>query len=312
MVSSKGEDVDASDDPQRMQMLEDLRDDTERLNTPAWHDQMVDLARELFDNAVRLRPVNLVSEIILPWSTTIGLLFSGGDSSVHRRLRSIAARLSLVRHHPTVSNWANNLSASVANACVDWRHRRAESDLDRLVRQGKIQVGRFFYVACTNTLPSFMAKAWLALLLHPDQLSLLRDTPRLLPCAVEEMIRYGGLVRNLHRRASREVTIGDTCVAAGDLLSLSVETANRDPHKYGDPERFDITRHPSGNLALGAGSHACPGASIVRLALTLTTPLFLRASPTLSPDTPILWEGGSTIRWPSVVPVQLHRQPKDL
>jgi hypothetical protein len=41
--------------------------------------------------------------------------------------------------------------------------------------------------------------------------------------------------------------------------------ANRDERQWPDPERFDITRRPTGHMAFGSGIHGCVGQVVARL-----------------------------------------------
>jgi cytochrome P450 len=136
-----------------------------------------------------------------------------------------------------------------------------------------------------------------------------RAAPERMPAAVEELLRYAGIVRSLRRRATAPVAIGQAAIAPGDLVVLRTETANRDPVKFRIPDRLDIARKPSGNLGLGVGAHACPGAAIVRHVLAVTTPVFLAAHPRLDPDREVTWKGDPTISSPAVISVFLEKQP---
>jgi cytochrome P450 len=305
----EGKDTDVADDPRHQQLVLELRADTERLHTAYWRGRMAHLARILMNRAAAGAPVNLVSGVILPWSTTVGLEFSGADGRTRLRLGDIAERLSHAHDNPDVSIPLRRFGWSIAKLWFDWRHRRAERQLQELINKKRVHIGRAFYASATQTLPGFLAKAWLALLLHPEQMDLLRRQPERMPAAVDELLRYAGLVRSLHRRATADMRIGPAAVAQGDLVSLKMESANRDPAKFTSPERLDITRKPAGNLGLGVGTHACPGAAIVRLALTVTTPVFLAALPCLATDNPVEWKGDTTVAWPAVIPVLLNKQP---
>ena len=93
--------------------------------------------------------------------------------------------------------------------------------------------------------------------------------PALIPGAVEELIRWVTPLNNFFRTATRDATIADTAVQAGDRVILLYPSANRDETVFDDPYTFDIRRNPNPHVAFGFGTHFCLGASLARLELRM-------------------------------------------
>jgi cytochrome P450 len=112
----------------------------------------------------------------------------------------------------------------------------------------------------------------LGLFSEPDQLRLLLDDPRLIPGAVEELLRLYPAFAHFRRTATRDVEIRGTTIREGDKLLLWYVSGNRDEDAYTDPQRLDVTRDPD-HQAFGAGGrHFCLGAALARLEIkTLLT-----------------------------------------
>jgi 6-deoxyerythronolide B hydroxylase len=119
------------------------------------------------------------------------------------------------------------------------------------------------FVAGHDTTRSMLAMTVLRLALHRDQLALLRADPRLVPRAVEEVLRYESPLMIVPRVTRAPVRIGGIDFATGERVALCLFTANHDPRAFPDPLRFDIRRHGE-QLALGHGIHFCVGAHLAR------------------------------------------------
>ena len=99
----------------------------------------------------------------------------------------------------------------------------------------------------------------------PGQWRRLREDPSLAGAAFEETLRYASPVQTFFRTTTRDVEVGGVRIGEGEKVLLFLAAANRDPRRWPDPERFDITRRAIGHVGLGYGIHACVGAAFARL-----------------------------------------------
>jgi cytochrome P450 len=67
------------------------------------------------------------------------------------------------------------------------------------------------------------------------------------------------------RTPRRDVELHGRVIPAGRLLLPLIGAANRDPKRFRDPNRFDVSRDPNPHIAFGHGIHACLGAPLARL-----------------------------------------------
>jgi cytochrome P450 len=91
---------------------------------------------------------------------------------------------------------------------------------------------------------------------------------------VEEVLRYRSPVHYTRRTVAAAgdggdvASIADRPVNPGDVVYLSLASANRDETVFADPDRFDPTRRfERAHLGFGIGEHFCLGAALARLEL---------------------------------------------
>jgi hypothetical protein len=116
-----------------------------------------------------------------------------------------------------------------------------------------------------ETTTHLIGNGLLALLRHPEEQARLRADPKLLPVAVEEMLRFEPPVQATSRVVLEDVEIGGVRIPAGDELGLILAAANRDPEIFAEPDRFDVARADNPHLSFGFGIHFCLGAALARL-----------------------------------------------
>lgn len=114
---------------------------------------------------------------------------------------------------------------------------------------------------------NLMTHAMIELERHPDQRRLLRERPELLrKGAVEELMRFISPVQGLARTTTREVELHGVKIPAQSPVLLLFASGNRDPARFEDPDRLDVTRPENRtHLGFGHGIHYCLGNAVARL-----------------------------------------------
>ncbi|MGH9275864.1 MAG: cytochrome P450 [Acidimicrobiales bacterium] len=161
-------------------------------------------------------------------------------------------------------------------------------------------------VAGNETTRNAISGALVALAEHPEQLSRLAADPRLLPSAVEEVLRWTTPVTSFLRTAVTDTTLGGTDISAGDPLLLLYASANRDEAEFGPTAAaFDVGRSPNHHVALGHGPHFCLGAALARLELTVVLEGVAARWARLDVAGPVVRTGSSIIAGIRAAPLRL-------
>ena len=122
----------------------------------------------------------------------------------------------------------------------------AEVDGERLPDAVAISFLRQLMNAAGDTTYRSTGSLLVGLLTHPEQLDAVRADRSLVPRAVDEALRWEGPLTVLTRQAMRDVELDGVAVASGTKIDVVQGSANRDPSRYLDPDRFDISRPPPG------------------------------------------------------------------
>jgi cytochrome P450 len=108
---------------------------------------------------------------------------------------------------------------------------------------------------------------WLGKVLgeHPDERRDINENRELIPNVIDEMLRFEPTGPHLARYVARDVEYYGTTVPEGSAMLLLVGSANRDPERWTDPDRFTPRRSEGQHLTFGFGIHFCLGASLARM-----------------------------------------------
>ena len=116
-----------------------------------------------------------------------------------------------------------------------------------------------------ETTTNLIGNGMLDLFDNPGELERLKRDLSLVDSAVEELLRYSTPIQAIARVATDTVDVGGRSFEAGDLAFCLIAAGNRDPAKFADPERLDVTRKDNKHIAFGTGIHFCLGATLARI-----------------------------------------------
>jgi len=153
---------------------------------------------------------------------------------------------------------------------------------DRLTEQEAHAMAMLLITAGQEPTIDLIANGVLALLLHPDQLQLVRRYPHLRASAVEELLRYSVPVLAAPRIVAEDIEIDGTTVPRGSVLAVMLEAAHRDPAHFAAPDTLDITRDHNAHLAFGHGIHYCAGAPLARMQAAIAIGALVNRFPRIS------------------------------
>jgi len=152
---------------------------------------------------------------------------------------------------------------------------------DRFTEEELLATNVTLVMAGFESTMSLIGNGMLALLRNRDQLEKLRADPSLIESAVEELLRYVSPVQRQLRVVMEDLEVGGKRIRKGQLAALLIGAANRDPDRFPDPDRLDITRSDNDHIAFGWARHTCVGAHLARLEGQVAINTILRRFPDL-------------------------------
>jgi cytochrome P450 len=279
---------------------------------PASQASTVDAAGELVDRLIQRDRFDVVGDYALALAglmlaDLLGLDRRDGDRLIGWGLDVIAFFNDVEFATAPCERMARSVGELVCHAHAVLREARPEHDRGFLARvaraaerRGRVlddeAIGNVTLPLVTGhvDLAHLVAATVYQLLTHDDQRAAVAREPRLAAGAVVETLRYGSPVAFVPRIALEPVGIRGDTIARGETVYLSLAAANRDPARFPNPNRFDVSRPMRGALGLGHGRHTCVGAGLVRSHAALSVATLFRRAPELTLD------AGCDIAWRAI------------
>ena len=284
-----------------------------------------EIADRLLDSAVPSGRMDLMAQFANPLPAIVTAEMLGVPAEDHERLKlwsaDFAEMLGNFQHNPDrvprVLRSVEEMTEYFRGAIADqWRTPReglvrslltAEVDGDRLSEEEVIANCIVTMVGGQETTTNLIGNGVLTLLRHPPELERLREDPSLSASAVEELLRYESPSQHTARMAPSDRELGGRPIRKRQAVIAVMGAANRDPERFPDPDRLDLSRQPNRHVAFGWAAHFCFGAPLARMEGQIAFDTLLRRLPELrlAPG-PLEWRENLGLRGLKSLPVSFR------
>ena len=180
-------------------------------------------------------------------------------------------------------------------------------DGDRLTEEEVVANSIVTMVGGQETTTNLIGNGVLTLLRNRGEMKRLQEDPSLIPAAIEEMLRYESPSQHTGRLAPQDVELGGKGIQKGQAIMAVMAAANRDPERFPDPDRFDITRTDNRHLAFGYAAHFCFGAALARVEGQEVFEAMIQRLPDLELQPgPLVWRNNLGLRGLTALPVRFQ------
>lgn len=182
----------------------------------------------------------------------------------------------------------------------------ARDDRDALTTDEIIGTCILLLFAGHETTTNLIGNGFLYSMRNRSEWDRLIADPSLAASAVEEYLRYDGPSGALARVAAADLEMADKKICEGQRVFAFMNSANRDPDAFDDPERFDIGRQQNPHVTFGHGIHFCLGAPLARLEAQIAAARLAERLPGIRLCSGVPeWHDSLILRGVKALPVQL-------
>ena len=133
------------------------------------------------------------------------------------------------------------------------------------------------FIGGLDTVSTNMGLQFLHLARNPQHQQLLKDDPRQIPHAIDEMMRAYAAVTTF-RTCTRETEFNGVKMMPGDKVAMSTTLAGRDPQEFPEPGEVRFDRNPR-HVSFGFGPHMCVGMHLAKREMRIAIEEFVSRLP---------------------------------
>src|SRR5882724_469250 len=268
------------DRPEHLEMRKVVHSYFTPRSMEAWRGFVKDAVKELLDAAEAKGHMDVMKDLATPLPVLVIAQMMGVPPKDRPYVRELAEKLLYIGRgeYDRMKLLTEGMQGMIeyVSPLVDERIVNPGDDFISVLAQGEKQ-GVFtrhqvlvntslLLLAGHETTINLLCNGTLAFMRHPEQWALLKQDPSgWAKRATEECLRYDAPVKSIQRIAAQDVEMRGKVLHKDDRIRWFISSANRDPAKFANPDRFDITRQPNQHVAFGSGVHHCLGATLARV-----------------------------------------------
>jgi pimeloyl-[acyl-carrier protein] synthase len=281
-----------------------------------------EIANRLLDKVQGAGRMEVIADFAAPLPAIVTAEMLGVPTSDHAQLKNwsadFAEMLGNFQHNPNrVVRVLQSLEAMLEyfrNMIAELRKKprpglinsllTAEVKGDRLSEEEVIANSILTMVGGQETTTNLIGNGIVSLLRNPQEADKLRQDRSIIGPAVEELLRYESPSQYTGRLAPADIEMGGKKISKRQAVLAVMGAANRDPERFPDPDRLDLTRKDNRHVAFGWGAHFCFGAPLARIEgqIAFATVLERFRDMRLKPG-PLVWRENLGLRGLTALPV---------
>ncbi|MGO9126854.1 MAG: cytochrome P450 [Terriglobales bacterium] len=293
----------------------------------AMRSHIQEIANRLLDRVREAGRMEVIADFAAPLPAIVTAEMLGVPTSDHQQLKrwssDFAEMLGNFQHNPNrvtrVRRSLDEMLEYFRGMIAELRRKprpglinsllTAEVQGDRLSEEEVIANSILTMVGGQETTTNLIGNGIVSLLRNPDEANRLRQDRSIIGSAVEELLRYESPSQYTGRLAPEDIEMGGKKISKRQAVLAVMGAANRDPERFPDPDRLDLTRKDNRHVAFGWGPHFCFGAPLARIEGQIAFATVLERFRDLRLESgPLVWRENLGLRGLTVLPVSFSVQ----